>query len=196
MLNIPNMLTIMRVMLIPVFVVVYYIDWKWAHQLAAFIFWFAAVTDWFDGYLARKLGQSTPFGAFLDPVADKLIVAAALLMITHTYATPWITIPAVLLMAREIFVSALREWMATNGQSDTVKVSFWGKAKTMAQMLALIGLLSELEILAIGDLEIPIYWVSLGYILLYIATVLSVFSMMQYFIAAKKYLLIAQKTNL
>lgn len=196
MLTIPNLLTMMRVLLIPVFVVVYYIDWKWAHQAAAFIFWFAAVTDWFDGYLARKLEQSTPFGAFLDPVADKLIVAAALIMIAHTYATPWITIPAILLMAREIFISALREWMAKNGQSDTVKVSFWGKAKTMAQMLALIGLLSELEVLAIGGMEIPIYWVSLGYILLYIATVLSVFSMLQYIMAAKKYLLIASENNL
>ena len=123
--------------------------------------------------------QSTPFGAFLDPVADKLIVAAALLMITHTYNTPWITVPAILLMAREIFVSALREWMAKNGQSDTVKVSFWGKAKTMAQMLALIGLLSEFEML---------YWVSLGYILLYVATVLSVISMAQYTKAAWQHL--------
>ena len=195
MLTIPNLLTILRVFLIPVFVVVYFIDWQWAHQAAAFIFWFAAITDWFDGYLARKLQQSTPFGAFLDPVADKLIVVAALLMITHTYATPWITIPAVLLMAREIFVSALREWMSLNGQSDTVKVSFWGKAKTMAQMLALIGLLSELEYLPVGDMTIPIYWVTLGKILLYIATVLSVFSMYQYIVAAKHILLEATKTQ-
>lgn len=195
MLTIPNLLTLLRVVLIPVFVMVYFIDWKWAHQAAAFIFWFAAITDWFDGYLARKLKQSTPFGAFLDPVADKLIVAAALLMITHTYATPWITIPAVLLLSREIFVSALREWMSLNGESDTVKVSFWGKAKTMAQMLALIGLLSELEYLPIGDMTLPIYWVTLGKILLYIATVLSVFSMYQYIVAAKHILLEATKTQ-
>lgn len=195
MLTIPNLLTLLRVVLIPVFVMVYFIDWKWAHQAAAFIFWFAAITDWFDGYLARKLKQSTPFGAFLDPVADKLIVAAALLMITHTYATPWITIPAVLLLSREIFVSALREWMSLNGESDTVKVSFWGKAKTMAQMLALIGLLSELEYLPIGEMILPIYWVTLGKILLYIATVLSVFSMYQYIVAAKHILLEATKTQ-
>lgn len=188
MFTIPNILTFIRVLLIPVFVVIYFIEWKWAHQAAAFVFWFAAVTDWFDGYLARKLNQSTPFGAFLDPVADKLIVAAALLMITHSYASVWITIPAILIMAREVFVSALREWMGQHGHSDTVKVSFWGKAKTMAQMLALIGLLSELEVLVIGDFSIPLYWVTLGYILLYIATILSVFSMVQYIIAARSYL--------
>ncbi|MDP5040030.1 MAG: CDP-alcohol phosphatidyltransferase family protein, partial [Paraglaciecola sp.] len=92
--TIPNIITVVRVLLIPVFVVVYFLDWKWAHQAGAFIFWFAAITDWFDGYLARKLEQTTPFGAFLDPVADKLIVATALLLITHTYADIWITIPA------------------------------------------------------------------------------------------------------
>ncbi len=173
--TIPNMLTMFRVLLIPVFVAVYFLDWQWARQAGAFVFWLAAVTDYFDGMLARKLNQTSKFGAFLDPVADKLIVAAALLMITHSYNTVWITIPAILLMAREILVSALREWMAKHGQSDTVKVSIWGKAKTMCQMLALIGLLSELEVL---------YWVSLGYVLLYIAAALSVYSMAQYLSAA------------
>lgn len=169
-------------LLIPVFVVVYYLDWKWAHQAGAFIFWLAAITDWFDGYLARKLEQTTAFGAFLDPVADKLIVAAALFMIAHTYSTPWITIPAILLMSREIYVSALREWMGQQGKSDIVQVSFIGKAKTMAQMLALIGLLSELEVF----MGIPIYWVSLGYGLLYFAAILSVWSMLTYTFAAWK----------
>lgn len=178
--TIPNIITVFRVLLIPVFVVVYFLDWKWAHQAAAFIFWLAAITDWFDGYLARKLKQSTPFGAFLDPVADKLIVATALLMITHTYATAWVTIPAILLLVREIYVSALREWMGQRGVSETVKVSFIGKSKTTAQMLALIGLLSELEVF----MGITIYWVTLGYILLYIASVLSVWSMVQYTLAA------------
>lgn len=178
--TIPNIITMLRVILIPVFVVVYYLDWKWAHQAGAFIFWLAAITDWFDGYLARKLKQSTAFGAFLDPVADKLIVAAALLMITDTYNTPWITIPAILLMSREIYVSALREWMGKHGKSDTVKVSFIGKAKTMAQMLALIGLLSELEYF----MGFPIYWVTLGYGLLYFAAFLSVWSMATYTRAA------------
>ncbi|MEO9944557.1 MAG: CDP-diacylglycerol--glycerol-3-phosphate 3-phosphatidyltransferase [Paraglaciecola sp.] len=178
--TIPNIITIIRVLLIPVFVIVYFLDWKWAHQAGAFIFWFAAITDWFDGYLARKLNQTTAFGAFLDPVADKLIVAVALLLITHSYANVWITIPAVLLMSREIYISALREWMGQKGKRDLVKVSFTGKAKTMAQMLALIGLLSEMEYF----MGIQIYWVSLGYILLYFSAVLSFWSMLVYTKAA------------
>ncbi|MFT4994759.1 MAG: CDP-diacylglycerol--glycerol-3-phosphate 3-phosphatidyltransferase [Paraglaciecola sp.] len=178
--TIPNIITLIRVLLIPVFVAVYFLDWKWAHQAAAFIFWFAAITDWFDGYLARKLKQSTAFGAFLDPVADKLIVATALLLITHTYATVWITVPAILLLAREIYVSALREWMGQQGLQDSVKVSFMGKAKTTAQMLALIGLLSELEYF----MGLQIYWVSLGYILLYFSAILSLWSMVVYTKAA------------
>ncbi|MEP1386124.1 MULTISPECIES: CDP-diacylglycerol--glycerol-3-phosphate 3-phosphatidyltransferase [Paraglaciecola] len=178
--TIPNIITIIRVLLIPVFVLVYFLDWKWAHQAGAFIFWFAAITDWFDGYLARKLNQTTAFGAFLDPVADKLIVAVALLLITHSYANVWITIPAVLLMSREIYISALREWMGQKGKRDLVKVSFAGKAKTMAQMLALIGLLSEMEYF----MGVQIYWVSLGYILLYFSAVLSFWSMLVYTKAA------------
>jgi CDP-diacylglycerol--glycerol-3-phosphate 3-phosphatidyltransferase len=180
--TIPNIITLLRVLLIPIFVSVYFLDWKWAYQAGAFIFWFAAITDWFDGYLARKLKQSSAFGAFLDPVADKLIVAAALLMITHTYASLWITVPAIILLMREIFVSALREWMGQHGASDAVKVSFLGKAKTMAQMLALIGLLSGLETF----MGVPIYWVTLGYILLWFAAVLSLWSMVVYAIAGYK----------
>jgi CDP-diacylglycerol--glycerol-3-phosphate 3-phosphatidyltransferase len=178
--TIPNIITMVRVLLIPVFVGVYFLDWKWAHQAGAVIFWFAAITDWCDGYLARKLNQTTAFGAFLDPVADKLIVAAALLLITHSYQTPWITVPAILLMSREIYISALREWMGQQGKQDLVKVSFIGKSKTMAQMLALIGLLSEMEYF----MGIQIYWVSLGYILLYFAAVLSFWSMVVYTKAA------------
>jgi CDP-diacylglycerol--glycerol-3-phosphate 3-phosphatidyltransferase len=178
--TIPNIITMVRVLLIPVFVFVYFLDWKWAHQAGAFIFWFAAITDWFDGYLARKLNQTTAFGAFLDPVADKLIVAAALLLITHSYQTPWITVPAILLMSREIYISALREWMGQQGKQDLVKVSIIGKSKTLAQMLALIGLLSEMEYF----MGIQIYWVSLGYILLYFAAVLSFWSMVVYTKAA------------
>lgn len=178
--TIPNIITVTRVLLIPIFVWVYFLDWQWAHQASAFVFWFAAITDWFDGYLARKLQQSSAFGAFLDPVADKLIVAAALLLITHTYANVWITVPAVILMAREIYISALREWMASKGKRELVKVGFIGKAKTMAQMLALIGLLSELEYF----MGFPLFWVTLGHILLYIAAVLSLWSMIEYSLAA------------
>lgn len=182
--TIPNLVTIFRVLLIPIFVSVYFLDWRWANEVGALIFWLAAITDWFDGYLARKLKQTSPFGAFLDPVADKLIVAAALLMITHEYASVWITTPAIVLLVREIYISALREWMSEQGASDLVKVSFIGKAKTMTQMLALIGLLSGLEVF----MGIPIYWVSLGKILLYIAAVLSLWSMVVYTSAAWKVL--------
>jgi CDP-diacylglycerol--glycerol-3-phosphate 3-phosphatidyltransferase len=152
--TIPNLITVFRVLLIPVFVTVYFLDWRWAHEAGAFIFWFAAITDWFDGYLARKLQQSTPFGAFLDPVADKLIVAVALLMITHEYSSIWITVPAIILLMREIYISALREWMSEIGASNLVKVSFLGKAKTMAQMLALIGLLSGLARLSLWSMVV------------------------------------------
>ncbi|AIF99048.1 CDP-diacylglycerol--glycerol-3-phosphate 3-phosphatidyltransferase [Alteromonas australica] len=178
--TVPNIITLFRVILIPVFVTVYFLDWRWAHEAGAFIFWLAAITDWFDGYLARKLQQSTPFGAFLDPVADKLIVGAALLMITHSYANLWITLPSIALLVREIYVSALREWMGQNGVREAVKVSFIGKAKTTAQMLALIGLLSGLETF----MGFTIYWVTLGYILLYIAALLSLWSMLVYTKAA------------
>ena len=169
--TVPNILTLLRLAFIPLFVGIYFIDWQWAHQAAAFIFWLAAITDWFDGYLARRLGQSTEFGAFLDPVADKLIVAAALLMISYHYQSAWITICAIILLGREIIISSLREWMGQRGMSEAVSVSFIGKAKTMTQMLALIGLLSELEVL---------YWVTLGKLLLIVATVLSVWSMVIY----------------
>ena len=153
---------------------------EWSIFAAGVLFALAALTDWLDGYLARRLNQTTPFGAFLDPVADKLIVGAALLMITHSYATLWITLPSIALLVREIYVSALREWMGSNGVRDAVQVSFIGKAKTTAQMLALIGLLSGLETF----MGFPIYWVTLGYILLYIAAVLSIWSMIVYSKAA------------
>ncbi len=180
--TIPNVITLFRVALIPIFVTVYFLDWRWAHEAAAFIFWLAAITDWIDGYLARKLQQSSPLGAFLDPVADKLIVAAALIMITHEYSSVTITAAAIVLMMREIYISALREWMSSIGASDSVKVSFIGKAKTMCQMLALIGLLSGLD----EFMGIPIYWVLLGKILLYVSAVLSFWSMIIYTKAAYK----------
>lgn len=180
--TVPNCITLFRVLIIPIFVAVYFLDWRWARETTAFIFCLAAITDWIDGYLARKLKQSSAFGAFLDPVADKLIVAAALIMVTHTFSSVWITIPAIVVMMREIFVSALREWMGQYGISDAVKVSFIGKVKTTAQMLALIGLLSGLEVF----MGVPIYWVTLGKILLWISAVLAIWSMVLYASSAWK----------
>ena len=178
--TIPNIITSIRVILIPIFVGVYFLDWRWAHEAGAFIFWLAAITDWFDGYLARKLNQTSPFGAFLDPVADKLIVAAALLMITHSYHSVHITVPSIILLLREVYVSALREWMGQRGLQSKVKVSQIGKWKTTLQMLSLIGLLSGLETF----MGITIYWVSLGTVLLYVAAVLSLWSMLTYTVSA------------
>jgi CDP-diacylglycerol--glycerol-3-phosphate 3-phosphatidyltransferase len=159
-----------RVLLIPVFVFVYFLDWKWAHQAGAFIFWFAAITDWIDGYLARKLNQTTAFGAFLDPVADKVMVCAALVALSEHYQSMYMTIPALIIICREIVISALREWMAEQGKRGNVAVSNMGKIKTAAQMLAIIGLIWQYDM-----------WMNyLSFALLYIATFLTLSSMLQY----------------
>jgi len=141
--NIPNLLTLLRLFLIPVCVVTYYAPYHWAYMATAVLFTIAAITDWFDGYLARKWGQMTPFGAFLDPVADKLIVAAALVVLVERHETFWLTIPAVIIIGREIVISALREWMAEVGKRASVAVNMLGKLKTTVQMVAIIVLLSQ-----------------------------------------------------
>ena len=138
--NIPNLLTVLRVLLIPVFILLFYLPFSWSYWAASAVFAIAAATDWLDGYLARRWEQSTPFGAFLDPVADKVMVAAALVLISVDMQTLWVTVPAFLMISREIIISGLREWMAGVGRSAQVKVSDIGKWKTAVQMLALIGL--------------------------------------------------------
>ena len=172
--NVPNILTMFRILLIPVFVFCFYSTHEHARFMAAFVFWLAAITDALDGYLARKLEQSTPFGAFLDPVADKAMVAAALVLIAVDMQTLWVTIPAFVMISREIIISGLREWMAGIGKSAQVKVSWIGKYKTAGQMLALIGLIWQ-----------PVQWVTdLGMLLLFVATLLTVWSMLDYLKAA------------
>lgn len=141
--NIPNILTVMRVALIPVFILVFYLPFSWSYWAASAVFAFASFTDWLDGYLARRLNQSTPFGAFLDPVADKLLVAVALLLLVVEHSNIWLTLPAIIIICREIMVSALREWMAELGERANVAVSNLGKWKTAAQMVALIILLAN-----------------------------------------------------
>ncbi|NRA71688.1 MAG: CDP-diacylglycerol--glycerol-3-phosphate 3-phosphatidyltransferase [Gammaproteobacteria bacterium] len=173
-LTVPNMLTFLRVFLIPVFLISFYLPIEFNYLLAAFVFWFAAGTDILDGYLARKLNQTTKFGAFLDPVADKVMVACALLLITQDYQTIWVTVPAAIMIGREIIISALREWMAELNLRDTVAVSIWGKIKAATQMLALIALLSRYNETVIN----------IGYGLLYIATVLTITSMLTYLYSA------------
>lgn len=173
--NIPNILTTFRILMIPVCVGVYYLPVEWAYLAAATIFVLAAVTDWFDGYLARKLDQSTPFGAFLDPVADKLIVAAALVVLVESYGTMWLTLPAVVIVGREIVISALREWMAELGKRASVAVSILGKLKTTVQMVAITVLLASP----------PGEWLAaLGLIMLQVAAALTLWSMVVYLRAA------------
>ncbi len=173
--KIPNILTLLRIVLIPVFVVVYYLPFAWAAYASALIFGCAAVTDWFDGYLARRLQQTSPFGAFLDPVADKLMVAAALVVLVETFAEPWVTVPAIIIIGREIVISALREWMAELGKRASVAVSMIGKVKTTLQMLAIVVMLAfpPLSLLS---------WI--GVVALYGASLLTLWSMMVYLNAA------------
>lgn len=175
----PNVFTILRIFLMPVFVGVFFMPVGWAHVLCAMIFVFAAFTDFIDGYLARKLQQTSAFGQFFDPVADKLIVSIALVLLVGKHANPWLTIPAVLIVCREIMVSALREWMAELGKRTSVAVSWVGKFKAAAQMGAIILLLLSTK----RDPADSIIVVA-GYSLLYIAAGLTVWSMLQYLRAA------------
>lgn len=179
--TIPNILTLLRIALIPVFVVVYLTPVAWKNEAATLIFGLAALTDWFDGYLARKLGQMTSFGAFLDPVADKLMVAVALILILAYNPTPygnaWVAIPVAIVIGREIAISALREWMAELGERAAVAVSVIGKIKTTSQMLSIIFLLYGEPVGELATAEI-------GLVLLYIAAILTIWSMLIYIKAA------------
>ncbi|SFM89213.1 CDP-diacylglycerol--glycerol-3-phosphate 3-phosphatidyltransferase [Halopseudomonas pachastrellae] len=174
--NIPNILTLIRVALIPIFILLFYMPFHWSYLAAAVVFTLASITDWLDGYLARKLQQSTPFGAFLDPVADKLMVVIALVLLVQHHANFWITAPAAIIIGREIVISALREWMAEMGARAHVAVSQLGKYKTALQMVALVVLLANPPEFTL--------WVMLGYVLLALSAVLTLWSMVVYLIAA------------
>ena len=176
-LNIPNILTLLRIALIPVFVVIYYLPWSLAAQVSAVVFLLAAITDWLDGYLARRLNQVSPLGEFLDPVADKLMVATALVLLVQTDATPALAIPAAIIVGREITISALREWMAELGARAQVAVSVIGKIKTAVQMTAILLLIYKADIMGL-----PVY--TIGYVLLYVAALLTLWSMIVYLRAA------------
>jgi CDP-diacylglycerol--glycerol-3-phosphate 3-phosphatidyltransferase len=152
------------------------------YLVCAIIFAIAALTDWVDGYLARKLNQITPFGAFIDPVADKLMVAVALVLIVSAYADPWLTIPAAIIICREIVVSALREWMAELSLRAHVAVSHIAKYKTAMQMISLLCLL-------IAKTYNNHFIVSSAYILLYIAAILTLYTMVMYLRAAWPHLI-------
>lgn len=180
-LNLPNLLTYGRIALIPLMVAVFYLPYAWAGPVSALIFALAGLTDWLDGYLARRLGQESHFGAFLDPVADKLIVAVALIMLVDRDPLPggnlWLSLAAMVIVGREITISALREWMAGIGQRARVAVSFLGKIKTTVQMVAIFMLLYRLPLMGL-----PVY--EIGLWALYLAAALTLWSMILYLRAA------------
>lgn len=167
----------LRILLVPVFVGVFYLPVPWANVACTTLFAIAALTDLLDGYLARRLKQISAFGAFLDPVADKLMVAAALVLLVQAIPTPGVAIAAVIIIGREITISALREWMAQLGNRTTVAVSMVGKLKTTAQMAALLLLLYREPL---GGF--PTLAAGLG--LLFIAAALTLWSMFHYLFAA------------
>ena len=142
MLTIPNVLTLLRIAMVPVLAGCYFAEWWFSGLLAGVIFGIAAATDWLDGYLARRLGQESNFGAFLDPVADKLIVACALVMLVASWQDALVTVCAMIIIAREFVVSGLREWLGGQGRRDLAAVGWWGKIKTTVQMLAIVMLLA------------------------------------------------------
>lgn len=175
--NIPNTLTFLRIALIPVFVLVFYTSTPYQYPIASLIFVVAALTDLLDGYLARRLDQVSPLGAFLDPVADKLMVAVVLILLVQRDPSVWIALPAAIIVGREITISALREWMAELGARSKVAVSIFGKFKTSAQMVALALLVYKVPVFGL-----PVY--EIGVILLYIAAILTLVSMCQYLASA------------
>lgn len=175
--SIPMLMTWSRVVLIPIFIACYYAPIEEARFWAGLAFMIAAITDWFDGYLARKLGVSSKLGAFLDPVADKLIVSAALVVVAVEYANHaqsfWITLSAIIIMMREVSISALREWMAENNASAVVAVSKLGKVKTASQLAALTWLIYGGELWGVN-------WGALGFPMLYFAVILTIITWWQY----------------
>ena len=179
-LNLPNLLTWLRIILIPLFVGIFYFEKSWVsapnqNLVATIIFTAAAITDWLDGWLARKLNQTSAFGAFLDPVADKLMVAAALITLVQLGRVD--AIIALIIIGREITISALREWMAQIGASKSVAVSFLGKIKTVSQMIAIPLLLYHDAIGAFDPQRV-------GTWLIYLAALLTFVSMAYYLKAA------------
>ncbi len=179
--RIPNILTYGRILAIPVLILVFYLPVEWSATAATIIFMVAAFTDWLDGYLARRWDQTSAFGAFLDPVADKLIVAAALIILVEHNPTSaesiYLALPTIVIIGREIAISALREWMAEIGERAAVAVSMIGKVKTAVQMLAITLLLYQAPIGGVSAADA-------GLVLLYMSAILTFYSMVIYLRAA------------
>ena len=182
--NTPNILTLVRIVIIPVIILFYYLPVEKSNQIVTTLFVLAAITDWLDGYLARRWNQGSPFGEFLDPVADKLIVATALILLVSdasvlevVYSKVLFTIVTCIIIGREITISALREWMANLGERGIVAAGMTGKVKTVLQMVAISLLLYSDTLFGL-----PIF--RLGEIFLYIAGALTLWSMSVYLKAA------------
>jgi CDP-diacylglycerol--glycerol-3-phosphate 3-phosphatidyltransferase len=171
--NVPNALTWLRILMIPAIVALFYLPYWWADPASCAAFAFAGITDSLDGYYARKLGQTSRLGAFLDPVADKLIVATALVLLVSKDPRWYMVIVAIVIIGREIAVSALREWMAEIGARGRIAVSVWGKYKTIVQIVGLSCLLYRRDLIGL-----PIY--KIGLALTFAATVLTLWSMILY----------------
>lgn len=178
--SIPNLITFVRIILIPIFMLMFYIPYRPAALITALLFAIGALTDWLDGYLARALSQTSRLGEFLDPVADKLVVAIALVLLVGEGQWVYTAIPAAIIVGREIVISALREWMAEIGKRASVAVSYVGKIKTALQMLAILLLL-----LGRPNAELHNQWINIiGFGLLYLAAMLTLWSMIMYLRAA------------
>jgi CDP-diacylglycerol--glycerol-3-phosphate 3-phosphatidyltransferase len=177
-LNIPNSLTVSRIVMVPILVLVFYWPFENHQLVAAGLFGLAAITDWIDGYLARRLGQMTEFGAFLDPVADKLMVVVALVLLVEQHDRMLFTLAACVIVGREIVVSALREWMAELGERTSVAVVFVAKVKTTVQMVAITVLL------ALDPVSSADWMLGAAYTMLYVAAALTLYSMVVYLRAA------------
>jgi CDP-diacylglycerol--glycerol-3-phosphate 3-phosphatidyltransferase len=175
-LTLPTLITLFRLLIIPFIILFFYLPFEQGRFYAGILFLLGAVTDWLDGFIARRFNMVSRFGAFLDPVADKLLVAVTLVILVEVYAQFWMVLPALVIIAREILISALREWMAGIGQHARLQVSFWGKLKTFVQMTAIFWLMVMPH-----DADIMIYFAGL---VLYIAMGLTIWSMIQYMQAA------------
>jgi len=190
MMTLPNLITLSRIGLIPVFIGLFYLQpnyfdgepLAWINNSLVAIYVLISATDFIDGFLARKLNQVSALGAFLDPVADKLMVCTVLILLSDYYHTWFITIPSIIIISRELLVSALREWMSEVGKRSKVSVSWIGKSKTFMQMIAILFLLFQQPLFIFSNKEI--YMV--GLVLLFSATILTLWSGFNYLIAGLK----------
>ena len=189
MMTLPNILTLSRIALIPIFIGLFYLQpdylgetLPWINNLLVVIFVIISLTDFFDGLLARKLNQISELGAFLDPVADKLMVCTALILLTNHHQLWSITIPSIIIISREILVSALREWMGEIGKRANISVSWIGKSKTFMQMISILFLLYQQSLFIFSSKDIY----TIGLVLLFSATILTLWSGFNYLTAGLK----------